>query len=172
MACKRGVEYIRISNMKRLWAKRVMIIGGMLVLAAAAGLMGWLWWQERQLREAMMNQVDYSLIAPDALHHYVQRDLGITLDDLKQKHPRDLPLGGFSRSFLAGRILVWAGEEKKALEYYQHAEQQLGPHAGDQDLRTAFYSRYVLLSPHMDESMRERVGKEYDAITGGSIEEK
>lgn len=152
--------------MKRLWAKRVMIIGGMLVLAAAAGLMGWLWWQERQSREAMMNQVDYSLIALNELDTYIRRDLGVSLDELKGREPH----GNFPRAFLAARALVWAGDEKRALEYYQHAEKQLGAHAGDDKLRIAFYSRYFLLAPHMDEATRERVGKEYNTITGGGVD--
>ena len=152
--------------MKRSWAKRIGIIGSLLLLTAVAAVFGYLWWQERQTREDMMNQVDYSLVAPNELDTYVRRDLGVSLDELKGRAPQ----GSFPWAFLAARSLVLAGDEKKALEYYQHAEKQLGGYTHNQGLRITFYSRYFLLAPHMDESVSERVEKEYNTITGGDVD--
>lgn len=150
--------------MKRLWIKRGILTLVIIGLAAAAGYLFFLLHQERQARMEMMSRVDYSLLAPEQLGAVVQRDLGVSLDDLKQKGPQEVGLRHFPQVFLAARTLGWVYEEKQALVYYQRAAELLDSYTDDKAVRLAFYGHYNALVPFMDEATRERVGKIYESL--------
>lgn len=124
--------------------KSTIVIIALIVVLVGSWVGAFLWVRsERVASLDRLNRMDYSATQSDKIPASLQEDIGLSLDEVRDKDPSSTGLRSFPELYLVARVLTITGDAESSAKYYKATEGYLENYHKKQEVAPDFYLAYI-----------------------------